>query len=175
MPRANPQKAFTLIELLIVVGVLAILATTTILILKPTTLFAEARDGKRRSDLKSMQVALGLYVATHSGFPSTGGAWWGACPTYGGHDRSGANGYIPNLAPEYMTVLPTDPKVGDTGGDNSNRCYLYNSDGVNYKLLAHFLVESQSPPLSTDDPFYDPARSGSQPTWGLYTPGAIAW
>ncbi len=168
---------FTLIELLVVIAILAILATVTVLVLNPNALFGRVRDDRRRSDMSAMRAALNLYVTTNGSFPSTGGGWWGTCPSYGGHDRSGSNGYIPNLAPTYMTQLPNDPKFGDTGGDvgEGYRCYLYNSDGVNYKLLAHFTVESQSPPIPSTDPFYDPSRSGSQPTWGVYTDGASGW
>lgn len=57
-------KGFTLIELLIVIGILAILATTVVLVLNPAQILAESRDTQRISDLGSVQSAIGLLLAT---------------------------------------------------------------------------------------------------------------
>ncbi len=57
-------KGFTLIELLIVIGILAILATTVVLVLNPAQILQETRDTQRISDLSSVQSAVGLYLAT---------------------------------------------------------------------------------------------------------------
>src|SRR3989338_7505949 len=58
------RKGFTLIELLIVIGILAILATTVVLVLNPAQILAESRDTQRVSDLGAVQSAIGLYLAT---------------------------------------------------------------------------------------------------------------
>lgn len=58
------KKGFTLIELLIVIGILAILATTVVLVLNPAQILAESRDTQRVSDLGTVNSALGLYLAT---------------------------------------------------------------------------------------------------------------
>jgi len=60
------RKGFTLIELLIVIGILAILATTVVLVLNPAQILAESRDTQRMSDLGSLQSAIGLTFATAS-------------------------------------------------------------------------------------------------------------
>ncbi len=59
-------KGFTLIELIIVIALIAILATTVILVINPVKLFAEARDSQRIADLGQMQSATSLYLATAS-------------------------------------------------------------------------------------------------------------
>jgi len=59
-------KGFTLIELLIVIGILAILATTVVLVLNPAQILQETRDTQRISDLGSINSAIGLYLATAS-------------------------------------------------------------------------------------------------------------
>ncbi len=56
------NKGFTLLELLIVIGILAILATTTILVLNPAELLRQARDSQRVTDLATLNSALGFYV-----------------------------------------------------------------------------------------------------------------
>jgi prepilin-type N-terminal cleavage/methylation domain-containing protein len=58
------KKGFTLIELLIVIGILAILATTVVLVLNPAQLVAQARDTQRVSDLNTLKSAIAIYLST---------------------------------------------------------------------------------------------------------------
>lgn len=59
-------KGFTLIELIIVIGIIALLATTVILVINPAKLFQEARDSQRIADFGQLNSALGLYLASAS-------------------------------------------------------------------------------------------------------------
>lgn len=63
------KKGFTLIELLIVIGILAILATTVVLVLNPAQILQESRDTQRISDLSTIQSAVGLMLATDASIP----------------------------------------------------------------------------------------------------------
>ena len=63
------KKGFTLIELLIVIAILAILATTVVLVLNPAQILAQARDAQRVSDLSSVKSAIALYMATATSTP----------------------------------------------------------------------------------------------------------
>ncbi len=58
------KKGFTLIELLIVIGILAILATTVVLVLNPAQILAESRDTQRVSDFSTIQSAVSLLLST---------------------------------------------------------------------------------------------------------------
>jgi prepilin-type N-terminal cleavage/methylation domain-containing protein len=60
------KKGFTLLELLIVIGILAILATVVALVLNPAELLRQARDSQRLSDLRTINSAIGLWVASAS-------------------------------------------------------------------------------------------------------------
>ena len=60
------KKGFTLIELIIVIGIIALLATTVILVINPVNIFKEARDSQRIADLGQINSAIGLYLATAS-------------------------------------------------------------------------------------------------------------
>jgi prepilin-type N-terminal cleavage/methylation domain-containing protein len=63
-------KGFTLIELLVVIAIIAILSTVVMTGLNNAR--AKGRDGKRLTDLKSLQKALDLYYDTCGGYPALG-------------------------------------------------------------------------------------------------------
>jgi prepilin-type N-terminal cleavage/methylation domain-containing protein len=69
------KKGFTLIELLIVIGILAILATTVVLVLNPAQLTAQARDTQRISDLSTIKSAIAIYLSTATSSTLTAGPY----------------------------------------------------------------------------------------------------
>lgn len=56
------RRAFTLIELLIVIAVIAVLSVVVVLVLNPAELLRQARDGQRLSDLATLQSAVQIYI-----------------------------------------------------------------------------------------------------------------
>lgn len=82
---------FTLIELLVVIAIIGILSSVVLASLSTARL--KARDVRRISDIKQIQLALELYAdANSSSFPP-------------GAD----NAALSVLAPSYLPTLPTDP------------------------------------------------------------------
>ncbi len=67
----NTKKGFTLLELLIVIGILAILSTTVVLVINPAQLLKKARDSQRISDLNTLKTAIAYYI-TETSSPSIG-------------------------------------------------------------------------------------------------------
>ena len=116
------QSGFTIVELLIVIVVIAILAAVTITAYNGIQ--ERAKVSKVQQDLKSMQRLIELYKSEHDVYPSTGGAW--------SYSYSSPDGFIPSVVPTYANSLPrftADQVV------NSGHCYVYNSNGTNYKLI----------------------------------------
>lgn len=129
------RKGFTLIELLVVIAIIGILSSVVLASLNIAR--AKARDAKRLADLKQLQVALELYANdNNNSYPNTGNGWQGNCSSFGSFGLTGASGYIPNLAPQYISILPVDPSQVGT------KCYLYRSDGSNYTAMAYRTVET---------------------------------
>jgi prepilin-type N-terminal cleavage/methylation domain-containing protein len=164
------KDGFTLIELLVVLAIVSVISSVVLSSLNDARI--KARNTVRMADLSNIQKALNMYYQDNGSYPISGG-WTGTCSAFGSKTTSGANGWIPNLAPTYMPILPVDPKAQSS----TVACYLYYStDGKEYKLLAHQTYEGNCPPaLSSTHRMYDPIRSGSQCTIGLYTSGAAAY
>ena len=131
------KKGFTLLELLIVFGIMAVLVTAVILILNPAELFAQARDSQRISDLGTLKSAIALYLSTVSSYnlgdPSNCYVYATSKSVIGancGGRHAGSNvegtsfltdgtGWVPidfNAVPggSPLTALPKDPRNDDT-------------------------------------------------------------
>ena len=145
---------FTLIELLVVISIIGLLAT--VITINVQSARQKARCAKRRVDIVSLQAPLEAYYDANKSYPNPGWAWWGTCPSFGSHDVYGSDGWIPNLAPTYISRLPSDPSPSP-----SNRCYIYLSDGNNYKILSHSPQSDGCVLGDSKDTLYDPVR----PTW----------
>lgn len=183
------KKAFTLIELVVVVSILATIAG--IVIIQTGEIQKNARDNKRKADLVNIQTALELYFATNRSYPSTtntttcaapnvpAGVYWCSEAPLSNKGYSGPDAYIPNLAPTFINVLPSDPtkgrasSLGQSGGSScgdSHAGYAYASNGTDYKIIAFCTLESLP---SAGQQFYDPARPTS--AFAVFSKGAATW
>lgn len=104
-------KAFTLIEVLIVIGILAILATMMLIAINPARQFKLARDSQRTANLSALVDAIHEDMSEHRGTFMCGGAPR-AVPTSPTVLRNGsAADFASCLVPDYMSALPFDPTV----------------------------------------------------------------
>ena len=112
-------KAFTLLELLIVIGILAILSTTVIIVINPADLLARSRDSNRISDLSTVNSSINTLMAFYSNaslgsvdtvyvslpsdqsncsdlnLPSLPGSWSYHCVTQANLTKVDGNGWVP--------------------------------------------------------------------------------
>jgi prepilin-type N-terminal cleavage/methylation domain-containing protein len=58
------KKGFTLVELLVVIGILAILTAAVVVVLNPAELLRQSRDAQRLSDFDAIRSAISLYLST---------------------------------------------------------------------------------------------------------------
>lgn len=114
------EKGFTLIEILVVIGILAVLLAIVLIAINPQQQFKQANDTQRRSDVNAILNAIGSYAAqNHGQLPAgittttdaalklsnpavTDGTEIDLCAT---------------LVPTYIAELPMDPlATAPTGG-----------------------------------------------------------
>jgi prepilin-type N-terminal cleavage/methylation domain-containing protein len=101
-------KGFTLVELLIAIGVIGILSSIVIAATGPSRM--AARDNKRVADLKTIQLGLALYFDHYRVYPTAGE----------GTAKLAANDQ------RFLPAIPTDPKTNaayEYLPSNSNRSY----------------------------------------------------
>ncbi|MGI5827916.1 MAG: type II secretion system protein [Patescibacteria group bacterium] len=134
----HKHSGFTLVELLVVIGVIAILAAIVLVAVNPGRQFANARDTQRQSDLYAITNAIYQYVAEHQGnLPDTDGdpltdsfPEEAVCigSAVGCFDLANAGDGGDTIVPTYIPEIPTDPsenQPGETGyfisRDENNR------------------------------------------------------
>ncbi|MDD2646371.1 MAG: prepilin-type N-terminal cleavage/methylation domain-containing protein [Patescibacteria group bacterium] len=121
------RHSFTLVELLIVVAIIGLLVAFAVPGFSAAR--AKSRDARRMADLKQIANALELAYATNSAYPNpTATACLSTCVA----DSPPA--WCTNLLAQIPNI-PNDPLP-------NQQCYLYNSDGTNFRIAAK--LESSS-------------------------------
>ena len=112
-------NGFTLMEVLVVMGIIAVLAAITIIAINPSRQFAQANDTQRMSNVNAILNAIGQNIADNKGVLTgcTGAALPdGTATTTNIGTGAGLVNLEACLVPTYLPAMPFDP-VGGTGAD----------------------------------------------------------
>ena len=123
--RQGMAKGFTLIEILVVIGIIAILAAVVIIAINPARQFAQARNSTRTANVSAILNAIGQSIADNKGqltgclagipvvatTPATLTSSVGLKISSGG---TASDVDLSCLTPTYIPALPFDPGTGTT-------------------------------------------------------------
>jgi prepilin-type N-terminal cleavage/methylation domain-containing protein len=202
--RGAGRSSFTLIELLIVIGILAILVAIVVAVLNPSELFAQARDARRQQDISTINAALQsamssesvtsfgtpgtVYVSIPSvsptcadlSLPALAAGWVYHCVPSAMVKNIDGSGWIPidmsSLSVQVVSSLPVDP-INST---SSNAYYTYMVNANNqFELTATMESQKQlqSSGLAAGDGGTDPSKYEMGSVLNLWTQasGLSAW
>lgn len=139
------KKAFTLIELMVVMAIIGILVGLSIAAMMGAR--KTARDGTRKADLEQIRSALEMYKVDNGLYPPLG--WGGWCTQI----SNGTYPQVKNALEGYIESVPQDPVYAGTYQD-----YFYRRlDGGNkYALYAELET------VNVNDDFSGCARIGGR-------------
>lgn len=104
------QRGFTLVELLIVIGILAVLLAIVLIAVNPQQQFREANNTARKADVNAILNAISSYAADNEGQLPAGITSTDKTVT----STAGATNLdlCSTLVPTYIADLPLDPVTG---------------------------------------------------------------
>ena len=104
------NKGFTLIEILIVIGLIAVLATIVLIAINPARQFAQARNTQRSSNVNAILNGIGQYIADNKGvIPAD------ITTAVKNISSTGTPSLCAQLMPVYISALPADPAAASNG------------------------------------------------------------
>ncbi|MDO8424633.1 MAG: prepilin-type N-terminal cleavage/methylation domain-containing protein [bacterium] len=122
----NKEKGLTLIELLIVIGILSILMGAIIAAINPARQFSQARNSQRWAHVSSILSAVYTNIVDNKGtFTCASGALPAAAGTI---KSSGGYNACSCLVPVYLPSVPFDPTSG-----SYTSCTTYDSGYTIYQ------------------------------------------
>ena len=108
----DSQSGFTLIEILVVIGLIAILAAIVIIAINPARQFAQGRNSQRTSNVNAILNAIGQNMADNRGIFTCAAPIDATVRTVQEGAGAGITDLRPCLVNTYMPELPFDPSTG---------------------------------------------------------------
>lgn len=176
------RQAFTLVEILVTIGILAVLATATTLVINPAEYLSRSRDSVRISDIDTLNKSLGLFRTQGGSFtpadivyislpapnqdctgvtpayvlPALPAGWAYKCATSDNLRKIDGSGWVPldltSAPPSPLGKLPVDP----INSDANQQYYTY--IGGSWSLSARMESSKFLKDTNLSDGGSDPVR-----------------
>lgn len=109
--KSTKKKGFTLIEILVVIGIIAVLAAVVLVAINPARQFKLARDSQRVSNVNALLNSISQNIAEHKGVFVCGTSALALPATSTVVASTGGIDLAPCVVPAYLSVLPYDPSA----------------------------------------------------------------
>ncbi len=133
------RRGFTLIELVVVIGIIAVLVAIVLVALNPARQFQQANNTKRRSDVSAILNAVEHYAVANRGvYPA------GVLTSVQTIEQSGGVDLCSMLVPTYIAALPVDP-LTNNGTAVTDCTSAYNTNYTIFKSAANSRLTVAAP------------------------------
>lgn len=146
----KPNKGFTLIEVLVVIGIIAILAAVVLVAVNPSRQFKLARDSQRTSNVNTLLNAIHQNISEHRGlFVCNGNTK--DIPTvprivkFASTSPENEGDIASCLVPDYISALPFDPSMTEAHYSTATD---YNTGYVIYRDSSNRITASSTGELT---------------------------
>ncbi len=145
------KKGFTLVELVLVMGMIGLLIGGGLMLSNPNKKKQEARDAQRLANISAIDGAINEYKLDKGRFPDNEGAVRkSSTPTAGDTDTISKSsfGWISADFSKYLPALPVDPL------NDATYFYTYKCTGGSYELNATLEIPGDESRLDEGDNQY---------------------
>lgn len=166
---SNFREGFTLIEVLLVVGIIAILAAIVIIAINPNKQLADAHNAQRRSDIQTIQKAVYLYNIDTGQLPTV----IPAVSTEICKEAAASCTGLVNLSAltqnqKYLIAIPTDPKATNPNGSG----YFIIRDSTTGRIFLDAVFAENAVTISTNPANTPPPSDTTPPSVAITSPTA---
>ena len=148
--KQGDKSGFTLIEILVVIGIIAVLASVVLVAVNPSRQFKLARDSQRVANVNAILNAIGQNISEHKGsfVCPTGVTTIPSSPTLI-ESNSGGIDVALCVVPAYISSLPFDPSPATgakyTSISDYDTGYVVSQDATNGQISVSAVGEITNP------------------------------
>lgn len=124
------NRGFTLFQMLLILGILALLIIIAVFVAKPAKILEKSRDSQRSADVSNLARAINLYLADNHDFSNLSGPFSSIDPGFSSDEarkKNDGTGWLPMN----FTLVSTGAPLGSLPLDPINSAEYHYRVGVN--------------------------------------------